>query len=625
MEARRPSVESSGIAPPQSESKFHREQTARLKRFYIGMADPTEENLLRACRLLNKLPFESLKKLSSKTLNAHHSPQNIFANEGENTTEREKLNKGTGNTGWLIDDILIRRKNPFDSKEVKLSDAELREIASRQYDSLLKENKKSEIFKLSEAVKNESDLQRRSELGSILAVMIREPGLPEDFLRYNMQISDIARSAGERAIFEDRLEKMPKKDRLHFKILRKKYGAKGANLLLLNGVIEEINMLYDTENYQLKIPEFQVVPASLYVEWKSGKPTEKQLTHYYQQVQKINHTDRSAGVIVRSSAIHSEDGEKVTGAGIYDSVPILDDNLNYNSFKNAVVDVYKSTNSDKARAYRREHGIKEEQMGLIVQDYLYVDNEGYLNTHLPGVPGLTEIVTRRSRNFVKHNELDFYLASVIYSKGFKDAHHFPPDENRVQSQALLALGQRAMILERLWGNSIQLEFVLLGDKFAFNNSINLVQIRDIPTVLSSKHTEIIFPEEKPLHMGAAIGVADASYDILDTHSFNNKKRGLVVLSENHEWSKFGDERKLPKEVVVMLVNSWGANGHIQTICAERGLICIYPGDLSRSDYQGEMPVNINYNEFMNKKVVRVVSNGIEARVYDVNDNEKSAK
>lgn len=605
---------SSGLTDkPEVRKRSKEEKDALLYRFYRRMANPSERNLVRISRLLNKLTPMERGKLLERTFRKDKRSITIWESTKIAAGGTQAIEAGKKHMGSLLhaisnEEIILDKPGGLDADAIKT-------LAQREYEKLLGRNKEDEIVRIANEAKNETDLVRRSRIGEVLGNKLGDSGLIEGFLSYNMWIYDVAVASSERLAFQDKLDLLPKKDKAEFNKLRLIYGAKAANLIILQGVIEDINNLYDEDDPKLRIPEFQEVPASLYVEWKSGMSIDKKLLSYYKKVQAFNQTDYTAGVIVRSSAVHSEDGERVTGAGIYESVPILYDDLNFNKFKSAVIEVYKSTDSEKAKAYRREYGIKDEQMGIILQNYLLGDNEGYLNTQMPGVTGLTEISTRKSRNFVKHKELDFYLASFIYAEGFKEAHHFPPDSEKVVPQALLALAQRASILERLWGNNIQLEFVTSDDAFGRAKYINLVQIRDIPAFQKTESKKIVFPKTKPLHMDASIGIGDMKLNILSTHDNNSDKTGLVVLAENEKWSIFGDDRVLPGKGAVIIQSSWGANGHIQTLCAEKGLVCVFPGDLSGSDYQGEKPRIRHYKKFIDEKQVRVVSNGLEARVY----------
>jgi len=56
------------------------------------------------------------------------------------------------------------------------------------------------------------------------------------------------------------------------------------------------------------------------------------------------------------------------GAGIYQSVKLK--NVSFESFCNAVEEVYKSYDSEVACNYRAQNNIAEEYMGLVIEPYI---------------------------------------------------------------------------------------------------------------------------------------------------------------------------------------------------------------------------------------------------------------
>lgn len=315
--------------------------------------------------------------------------------------------------------------------------------------------------------------------------------------------------------------------------------------------------------------------------------------------------------IVRSSAVFSEDGEKATGAGVYDSVRVYGGS-EFKDFKDAVVKVYESTESPQARAYRAQYGIDKEEMGLIIQKYAVSDrhslygqsNEGYVNSRLPGTPQLYEVVTGTSRNFIRRDELDFFIAldADHHDDAFRKAHHFRPDIYKVDEHLPVRITQIANAIEKLWGGDIQMEFVYDGP------IINVVQVRELPQS-AQPEVEIQFPSQPAVHTGAAVGFGDIDLQVLDNGADNSEKTGVVVFPSNEMFSMGNNSYHLPKEGAVIITRLGGYNGHIQTLCAERGLICIFP-DINSYDEE-----SLNYGQLTRLGRVRVVSNGIEGRLY----------
>ena len=66
---------------------------------------------------------------------------------------------------------------------------------------------------------------------------------------------------------------------------------------------------------------------------------------------------------------------------------------------------------------------------------------------------------------------------------------------------------------------------------------------------------------------------------------------------------------MPKEGAVIICEKDTGNGHIQTLCSERELICIFP------DVNDDNKISFQDQELTKFKKVRVISNGIEGRVY----------
>lgn len=76
----------------------------------------------------------------------------------------------------------------------------------------------------------------------------------------------------------------------------------------------------------------------------------------------------------------------------------------------------------------------------------------------------------------------------------------------------------------------------------------------------------------------------------------------------------GSLDNLPESGAVIITDPEGHNGHIQTLCAEAGLICVYPS-------YGQHDKTLTYLELLDRKRIRVVSDGIEGRVYEIEENQ----
>lgn len=652
----------SKIDPFQEGPEGERLRAIGLKKLYLQMADPSIELFGVVTGSLTSMPFSSLRQLRIDTYNAGENPRGFFDKHGIAIEDPERLQTGIGHSLELIENLVDRYD--YQTDELRWGEVlDPKALAESAYEGIQIRNGKIQIERLVEAVRSEPNLARRYRRGLRLKKQILDylNGFPFTLHRMNdrherveptwknlqahhrlsMELKrrdgsirsqifelgeavDVAQAAILRYPFEKRLEKLPSRDRDKFSQLRLKYGAKAANLIILSELVKDINSLRKRrffDDVELAVPEFQVVPVDTYRAWKKGLSIDDQLRPYFDWATTLKDNERRysekpypADYIVRSSAVFSEDGEAVTGAGIYESVRVQR-GATFEDFKDALTRVYKSTDNPRARAYRAQHGIDREEMGLIIQRFVsphsYSEGqaqEGYINSRLPGVPQLMEIATETNRNFVNRGELDFFIAldADRNEDAFRTVHHFLPDLFKVDPILLIRVAQPTYIVERIWGKDIQAEFVAEGW------TINFVQVRELPPSVASKSVEVQFPDEIPFHCGAAIGVGDMELPVLDVGDDNTQKTGMVVFRGNYGWtSNRNNILHLPQKGGVIIYNfNDGRNGHIQTLCAEKGLICLFPD--RASDDRTTVP---NYQTLKRLKRVRIVSNGIEGRVY----------
>lgn len=660
----------SSLQPPQRDFSLFRQtpegeevDAIDLRELALEMKNPSFEQLVHITGSLVQVNPTNLRALRHALYNAEYSPTVYFSQHGVPVGDIDTLRAGSGNLGTLLDEI--NHKFDYETGELQYG-AELNpnKLAIEVYEQIQVRNGERQLFRLEEKVRTEPNLKRRYRKGLALKREVLDfidrahitfhrqydtdrPIEPtwENLTRTSrltthtetINTSSIgsfgvteavhtAQAAILRYPLEKKLERLPEKDKERFNQLRLQYGAKAANLILLTGIAEDINRLNkDKYGYpKLVVPEFMAVPVDSYRAWKERTLVDDHLRPYYEWASGLKTQERwlsddeiPADYMVRSSAVFSEDGENVTGAGVYTSVRVHRGS-SFNEFKKAVTQVYASTDSPQAQAYRAQHGIDYEEMGLVIQrfippPYSYGGNqsyEGYMNSKLAGVPQLMEIVTKTSRNFVNRNELDFRLALVPDrdSPTFRDVHHFPPDQYKIDPELPIKVAQLAYIVERIWGKDIQVEFVAEG------NEINVVQVRDL--LNKERDTvEVTFPDEEPIHTGAALGVGDIDLPVLHRGTDNSQKAGITVVEGNFMWTMTGYNFSLPKEGAVIMTREDGSNGHVQTLCAEKGLICIFP------DSSSEGPT-LPYHELTTYGRVRVVSNGIEGKVYESSEPEE---
>ncbi len=144
--------------------------------------------------------------------------------------------------------------------------------------------------------------------------------------------------------------------------IRDNFGGKADGLVWL---IENQKLEKNTELRYI-VPNFEMLDFSFYLDStkeETFSPSEKLLDKANYFVDKF----KGKPVIVRSSSL-KEDGNN-SFAGIYKSIII--DNITPNNLLSAITEVYQSLKLPKAKTYRAEHGIDDDKMGLIIQEYIY--------------------------------------------------------------------------------------------------------------------------------------------------------------------------------------------------------------------------------------------------------------
>lgn len=635
--------------------------SSELRRFFLEMSDPSVDVLERTATSLVELSYDDLLSLQAKLMGAVYEStlKKSLLDQGLSEDEVNKIEVGAANTERLVDQI--HNRFGFGQRESG-ENYDSREVAEETFERIQVNKAENELRELTELAKNETNLGARNRIARRLRrkihtfidrfnVTLPRRHKPDEIIKptwknltdlfaYDLQINlkdstmnswvltetiAIAHAAAKRLSWEKKFEQLPAFDRSELESLRLEFGAKAANLIMLENMAKSINKLRGRfEMLELAVPEFMAVPASLYDAWKKGEDIDQELLHYFEWTQTLkaenqwgNEIDKPSDYMVRSSAVFSEDGEQVTGAGIYESVRVAG-NSTFQEFRDAVIKVYQSTDSENARYYRERYGIETESMGLVIQKYkephtlISVRGEksetGYVNSRMPGVPNLMEISTLISRNFVRRDELDFFLAldEDFHENAFSSVHHFEPDIFKSDQHMIVRVAQLALTIEKIWGQNVQMEFIADG------HIINFVQVRQIPESTTESSQHIMFPVgEEAIHSGAAIGIGDKVLEVLSNKDYNRDKTGAVIIPTNDMWTMRGGPGDLPKEGAVIIADSAGQGGHIQTLCAELGLICIYPdfGDFEKP--------TLAYHELVDLKKIRVVANGIEGRLYKV--------
>lgn len=639
---------------PQEGGVNERSRIAGLSLFFHQMADPSPEFLEAAISNLASVTIDNLWQLRSAAFQAGQDPE-AFIGEHKTPAARHMLFAGLDNCEMVLHDILYLREND--------GDLDPKDLAESAYELIQVRNGEKQLERMADQIHNEPDLKKRYHLSLNLRKVVLSYVEKFSFRFYRRQARDetieptwenltlhsdliadfntkgggsmsgssnfgvqdateMAQATIARYELEKGLKGLPSKDQAKFEQLRYQYGAKAANLIILSELVGSINRLRKGRLFDasLAVPDFKVIPVDLYRAWREEKLLDGDLHPYFEWANALkkertwsNEGETKADYMVRSSAVFSEDGENVTGAGIYQSIKVIGGSA-FEDFRDAVHTVYRSTDSLQALNYRIQHGIDNEEMGVVIQKFVTPDTsfrlrdseKGYINSRLAGVPQLMEVVTETSRNFINRQELDFFLAAANSrdKRAVQNLFHFLPDQYKVRPGLPISVAKITSAVERIWGKDIQVEFVANG------LTINFVQVRELPKGTFNQIPEVQFPNETPVHSGAAIGVGDMELPVLDEQDDNREKTGVTIIPSNEMFSMGDNSYRLPKEGAVIISNDNGRNGHIQTLCAEKGLVCIFP-ELNEKEDQ---PI-LRHNEFLKLKKIRIVANGLEGRVY----------
>ncbi len=424
----------------------------------------------------------------------------------------------------------------------------------------------------------------------------------------------------QRANFEIRAERfLGKLDRNALAADTLLYGAKGANLKVLEQVAERINTVSFRTRFQ--VPPYTRLGIAIFDKWKKGEDVSADLKEAYEWL-----AGREA--LIRSSAVYSEDAESATGAGIYETVSI-DAEADFAHFKELVEKVYASVNSPEALRYRDAHGIPEEKMGVVIQEFKYASagNRGYANSVLKNVPELMEISYADGLRplVIKEDASDSLWLASGHGKFF----HYQVDGKRKSPYEVKDLSRLVLLLERYYGQPIQVEFVEpTGDDEI--EGTHLVQARFLPKSFEER-ISVEFPEEEPLFKGRAVGVFDVTLPVLSNNLYNEGMKGAVIFHSSKYYSMENSvEEAFPESGgVIVLGASVPEGGHIETLSAEKGLALIFNEDTGiRDAYQDILKIKMGLREGAQAesidsldgyRTVRMVSNGLEGRVYGVEE------
>ena len=433
-----------------------------------------------------------------------------------------------------------------------------------------------------------------------------------------------------------------------FEELRNKFGAKGANLSLLQEATNFLSPYVERFGEVITVPNFQLLSLSVYENFKDDPSASDDVKQAFQSIS-------GREVILRSSAQLSEDGEHM-GAGVYASYR-LPANADLELFCAALKSVFDSVYSKLAQQYRRQIGVADtEKMGVIIQDFISPDIKsfsGRIDTIRAQIPALCNVTTERrtipayALNAGDKNEIvdegqtaiplkraNLYQCFVAGRQAAKNAAVLASDHTKksLDFEVATNLAKIGILLEIYFQKPLQIEYV------ARDNKIHLVQERPLPPTWTAA-ANVTFPAKPFIWQSKSCGVIDRVLEVLPDSDTNCQRDGLLILSGSRLASGYLGwlESRLPKSGAVWLLKESGYDsGHVESRCLERGVVVITAEMLASNDYNLRENFYHNlwdtYGDNRSDPVLvsnaprvlipsqkmthlRVVSSGLEGRIY----------
>lgn len=402
------------------------------------------------------------------------------------------------------------------------------------------------------------------------------------------------------------------------------------NAAELEDKIRDSINIEQTSPFKINLLPSIEVNIDLYKGWKAGENIDNELEELYTRAttelfkEPEKPKNRLEGLfdnkwlpgelnwlIVRSSAVNSEDNEKTSGAWIYESIG---DIHSLEDFKSAVKKVFESVDSDKAKKHRRDFEIEEEFMGLVIMPYMEIPSEytWYVNTSRYAKPHLLDVKDMSGKHAVLQKDLmmadldeEAHFGNFISQMYNVDT--WSSEVGFKLSDTWLAKALSIMYyMEYYFG--IPMQFEVISESWHRSERIYIVQMR--PLCYNDSDAQIPeFPKQEHIYEWKAVVPWDIIVDtseILSTNSSWQATLNQAVFSAGSAPINHIENGEYNAVIITdsFSVNSW----HIETLCSEKGIICIC-NDPSR---ENDMELDLSQHE-----KVRIVSDGEIARVYPV--------
>lgn len=405
-----------------------------------------------------------------------------------------------------------------------------------------------------------------------------------------------------------------------------KFGGKGTGLIWLS----------QNTDLGFNVPEFEIIDTSYHEEFlKQPSCTESLEKKCLELADKF----KEKSVAVRSSAVVSEDNEELSGAGIYDTFFLYGNELKPNTLVDAVLKVYESVNSPRAVQYRKENGLDDERMAVVVQKLSHDIGfyNGVTQSRLQAVPRIVPVSWSYEVGAVVEGKgskiKTVYLRKVGRGKESYYKTHFISDNsnhgdarevNEVIIPIILGLKER-------YGKDFEAEFSADFER----EIVNMLQIRPLTNISDEK---VVFPKKEILFTsgtsGCCMGAGEyigpwvhkddvnMMWDEPEQYAFIIPSMPQTVEKDAklRSWLEvqkgkpvFDYNRLTPNKRVIVVTKRLHYGSHAMTIANEKGIICM-------GKYQEKDELTEHLKE-RNIKYIHLVCNGLIGRAYEATEQE----
>jgi phosphoenolpyruvate synthase/pyruvate phosphate dikinase len=399
---------------------------------------------------------------------------------------------------------------------------------------------------------------------------------------------------------------------------KSEFGGKGTGLLWLTqnidlGFVVPKFEIIDTSYYEDVLKQHEIAKISAIIMTRAtGQQHVGQVLRVPRRLEErcieLANTFNGKGVAIRSSAVISEDSDRFSGAGIYDSFFLESYELTPRSLQEAVLKVYGSVNNDRAVQYRKDTGLGNEQMAVVVQELAEGDN-GVVMSRLPARAGIMPISWSEERGEVVKGSNEAKVHTLYFEiKGDKVGDELFVSDTGIsftkwESYMKHEFAPVILKLRERYGWELEGEFSIDLE----NKRISMLQIRPLTNIqnvnIEFPKKESIFDAKICMGVGEYIGQwfipekikegwdEPQHYVYVSARLDQTIPKSLAGLSFISRDKTPRDYDKLtPNKKAIVLTKNASPIQHALTIANERGLICVIGNmkdELSDEEFERE--------------------------------------